>query len=124
MSLNNCEIFSYEKCINLANSTFNLYVLYFKLAQSTKQFRRLVLENFITVINFFFGRKGILWAKALGFWAAEQLPPPCASKPFPYNVSNMVTHVLAKAFAGTRGGGGGGGGMIFLKKTFSDFYIL
>ena len=34
----------------------------FKLAQTTKQFRRLVLENFITVSNFIFGRKGILWA--------------------------------------------------------------
>ena len=50
-----------KKCINLANSTFNLYV-YIKLAQNTKQFRRLVLENFITVINFLLGRKGILWA--------------------------------------------------------------
>ena len=41
-----------KKCINLANSAFNLYVLYIKLAQNTKQFRRLVLENFIAVINF------------------------------------------------------------------------
>ena len=37
-----------KKCINLANSTFNLYVLYNKLAQNTKQCRRLVLEKFIT----------------------------------------------------------------------------
>ena len=51
-----------KKCINLANSTFNLDVLYNKLAHNTKQFRRLVLENFITVIHFLFGRKGILWA--------------------------------------------------------------
>ena len=65
-----------KKCINLANSTFNLYLLYIKLAQNTKQFRRLVLENFITVFNFLFGRKGILWANALGFWAAEHLSPP------------------------------------------------
>ena len=35
-------------------STFNLYVLFIKLAQNTKQFRRLVLENFITVIYFLF----------------------------------------------------------------------
>ena len=41
-----------KTCINLANSPFNLYVLYIKLAQNTKQIRRLVLENFITVINF------------------------------------------------------------------------
>ena len=38
VSLNNSELLSYEKCINLANSTFNLYVLYIKLAQNTKQF--------------------------------------------------------------------------------------
>ena len=72
MSINNSEIFSYEKCISIANSAFNLYVLYIKLVQSTKQFRRLVHENFITVINFLFGRK--------------------------------VTHIQAKAFAGTQGG--------------------
>ena len=46
-----------KKCINLANSTFNLQVLHIKLAQNRKQFRRLVLENFITVNNFLFGRK-------------------------------------------------------------------
>ena len=43
-------------------STFNLKLLNIKLAQKTKQFRRLVLENFITVINFLFVSKGILWA--------------------------------------------------------------
>ena len=46
------RFFLMKTCINLANSTFNLYVLYIKLAQNTKQFRRLVLESFITVINF------------------------------------------------------------------------
>ena len=51
-----------KTCINLANSTFNLYVLYIKLAQNTKQFRRLVPENCIIVVNFLFGRKGILLA--------------------------------------------------------------
>ena len=51
-----------KKCINLANSTFNLYVLYIKLTHNTKQFRRLVLENFITAIYFSFVRKGILGA--------------------------------------------------------------
>ena len=51
-----------KKCINLANSTFNLYLLYIKLAKLTNQFRRLVLENFIIVFNFLFGRKCILWA--------------------------------------------------------------
>ena len=33
-----------EKCIKLANSTVNLYVLYIKLAQNIKKFRRLVLD--------------------------------------------------------------------------------
>ena len=55
-----------KKCINFANSAINsainLYVLYIKLAQSTKHFGMLVLENFMTVIHFLFGRKGILWA--------------------------------------------------------------
>ena len=51
-----------KKCINLTNSTFNLCVLNIKLAKNTKQCRRLVLDNFITVIQFLFGRKGILWA--------------------------------------------------------------
>ena len=44
-----------KKCIHLANSTFNLYVLYIKLAQNAKQFKRLVQENFITVNNFLLG---------------------------------------------------------------------
>ena len=48
-----------KKYIHLANSTFNLYVLYIKLAQNTMQLRRLVLEKFITIIHFLFG---ILWA--------------------------------------------------------------
>ena len=51
-----------KKCINLANSTFNLYLLFIKLAQNTKPFRRLVLENLITAVSFLLGRKGILWA--------------------------------------------------------------
>ena len=56
-----------KKCINLAISTFNLYVLYIKLAQNTKQFRRLVLENFITIIHFLFGRKGTFMGLSPGF---------------------------------------------------------
>ena len=59
-----------KKCILLANSSFNLYVRYIQLAQNTKQFRKFVLKNIITVIHFLFGRKGILWALALGFGAA------------------------------------------------------
>ena len=48
-------------------------VLYITLAQNRKQFTRLILENFITVTHFLFGRKDILWAFALGFGAAEHL---------------------------------------------------
>ena len=61
VSLYNSEIFLMKKCINPA-STFNLYVLYIILVQNTKQIRRWIIENFITVINFLFERKGILWA--------------------------------------------------------------
>ena len=63
MSLNNSELFLLKKCIHLSNSTFNLYVLYIELAQNTTEFRRLVQENFITVIYFLFGRKGFYGLK-------------------------------------------------------------
>ena len=56
-----------KKFKNLANSTFNLYLLYFKLAQNTKQFWRLVLENFITGFNFLFGRKRHFMGLGPGF---------------------------------------------------------
>ena len=97
-----------KQCINLADSTFNLYVLYIKLAKNTKQFRRLVLANVITVIHFLFGREGILWALALRFWAAEHLHPPLCQKAtsiqcVKYSNTYMLAHV---------------GGMIFLKKCF------
>ena len=87
VSFNKSELLSYEKkCINLANSTFNLYVVYIKLAQNTKQFRRLVLENFITVINFLFGSKAFYGLRPWVFGLLNISPPPCASKPLPYNV--------------------------------------
>ena len=66
-----------KKCINLANSTFILFVLYIKLAQNTKQFRRLVLENFITVINFLFGRKGYFGLRPWVFGLLNIFPPLC-----------------------------------------------
>ena len=56
------SFFLLKKCINLTISTFNLYVISIKLAQNTKQFRSWVLENFISVIHYLFGRRGILWA--------------------------------------------------------------
>ena len=40
------------------------------------------------------------------FWLLNISPPLCASKPLPFNVKNMVTHIHAKAFVGTREGGG------------------
>ena len=77
-----------KKCANLVNSTFNLYVLYIKLAQNTKQFRRLVPENFNNVIDFLFGRKGILWLRpwVFGRLTSPPPPPPCARKPLQYDV--------------------------------------
>ena len=62
LSFNNSEIFSNEKMDKTLLILLFILVLHIKLAQNTKQFRRLVLENFITVINFLFGRKCILWA--------------------------------------------------------------
>ena len=67
VSLQNSEIVSYKNCINLVNSTFNLYVLYIKVTQDTKQFRRLIIENLITVIHFFFGRKRHFMGFGSGF---------------------------------------------------------
>ena len=64
-----------KKCINLANSTFNLYVLNIKLEQNTKQCRRLVLENFITVIYFLFGRKGSYGLRPLLLGLLNIFPP-------------------------------------------------
>ena len=68
-----------------AHSTFNLYALYIKVAHNTKQFRRLVLEIFITHIfllpveNTFYGLRP--WV-----WSLQNTSSPCASKPFPYKV--------------------------------------
>ena len=75
-----------KKCINLANSTLNLYVLYIKLAQNTKQFRRLVLENFITVIQILSVEEAFYGLRPWVFGLLNIFPPPCASKLLPYNV--------------------------------------
>ena len=100
------RFFLTKLCINLANSTFNLYILYIKLAQNTKQFRSLVLEIFITAINFVYGKKGISWAYALGFGTANHLPPSLCKHATSIQCVKYVKHKEAKAFAGT-------GGMIF-----------
>ena len=66
-----------KKCINLANSTFNLFVLYIKLAQNTKQRRRLVLENFITAIHFLFGKKAFYGLRPWVFGLLNIFTPLC-----------------------------------------------
>ena len=87
------------KCINLAYSNVNLYVLYIKLAQKTKQFRRLVLENLITVINFLYAVEKAFYG--LRTWVLGLLnifpppPPPCTSKPLPYTY--VTTTAITKA---------------------------
>ena len=64
--------------------------------------------------------KAFYGLRPLVFWLLNIFPPPCASKPLPYNVLNMVTHIHAKAFAGTREGGGED----ILKNVFGFLYIL
>ena len=67
-----------KKCINLANSTFNLYVLYMKLAQNTKQFRRLVLENLIIVFIIFYSVENAFYGlKPWVFGLLNISPPVC-----------------------------------------------
>ena len=78
---------------------YNLNVLYIKLAQNTKFFRRFVLENLINVMFSLFDRKTLL------LWAAEYRPPLCQQATF----IECVKDGNAKAFAGTQGGGGGAG---------------
>ena len=75
-----------ETCINLANSTFNLFVLYIKLAQNTTQFRRLVLESFITVINFIIRQKAFYGLRPWVFGLLNIFPPLVPAKPLPDNV--------------------------------------
>ena len=82
------------------------------------QLRRLVLDNFITVINFLFGRKGILWAEALGFWAAEHLPPPLYQQATSIQCVKYGNTFTVKSFCWHTGGND------ILKTMFSDFYIF
>ena len=75
-----------NKYINHANFTSNLHVLDIKLAQNTKQFRRLVQEKVITVIFPYSVENAFLGAYAVGFGAAEHRPLPCVSTPLSYNM--------------------------------------
>ena len=74
-----------KKYIKHANSTFNLYVPYIKLAHNTKQFRRLVLKNFITVIHFLIGIENAFYGLRPWVLGLLNTPPPVC-KPLPYNV--------------------------------------
>ena len=65
-----------KKCINLAHSTFNLYLFYNKLAQDTKQFRSLFLENFITVFNSYSVEKALYGLRPWVFGLLNIIPPP------------------------------------------------
>ena len=104
-----------KKCINLANSTFNLKVLYIKLAQNTKQFRRLVLENSITVINILFVSKGILWPWV--FWQ-QNIVPPLVPASHCYTMCKIWLHIyMQKLLLAHRGND-------ILKNVFGFLYIL
>ena len=115
MSLINSEIFSYEKMLNLANSSFNDYVLNIKVAQNTKQFRRLVLENFITVINFLIGRKGFYGLRPWVFGLLN-IPPLC-QQATSIRCVNYGSTYTCKCFCWHVWGDD------ILKKMFSDFNI-
>ena len=93
-----------KKCINLATSTFNLYVPYTKVAQNTKQFKRLVLENFISVIHFLFGRKGIYGLRPWVFGLLNIFPPLCQQATSIQCVKCSNTYA-GKSFCWHTGGG-------------------
>ena len=81
---------------NLANSTFDLYVLCIKLAHKTTQFRRLLVENFITVVYSLFGRiKHVsgLSPQFWGFGATEYRSPLCQQATFTQCVNYGSTNV-------------------------------
>ena len=103
-----------------SNSTSNLYVLYIELAHSTKQSRRLVLENFIPVLCSLFSR----WKKhfyGLCSWVLglqNIVSPLCQHATFIQCVKYGNTYP-DKSFCLHMGGGGWG--LIFYK-MFPDFH--
>ena len=119
MSFNNSEIFSYEKLHKTLHILLLIFKHFIELAQHTKQLRRLVLENFITVINFFFGRKGNLWAEVLGFGLLNIFPPLVPASHF-YTMCRIWLHVYMQKLLLAHGGGGDD----ILKNVFGFLYIL
>ena len=89
-----------------------LYVLYIQLAQNTKQFRRLVIENFITVINFLFNAFTGLGSGFLGLLNISPLRQQATSIQC-VKYGNTYT---GKSFSWHTGGGGG---VKFKKKCFT-----
>ena len=92
-----------KKCINLTHSTFNLYVLYNKLAQNTKQFKRLVLENFISysVEKAFYGLRP--WV----FGLLNIFPPPLCQQATSIQCVKYGNTYTGQSFCWHTGGGGG-----------------
>ena len=72
----------------------------------------------MTVINFLFGRKGILWAKALGFWAAEHLPTPLVPASHFHTMCKIWQHIFMQKLLLAHGGND------ILKNVFGFLYIL
>ena len=127
MSLNSNEIFFYEKMQNLAkctfnlcvlniNSMFNLCVLNIKLAQNAKQFKRLVLENFNTIIHLYSVEKALYGIRP---WIFELLnispPPPLVPASHFHTMGKIWQHIYRQKLllAHERDD---------LLKMFSDFY--
>ena len=94
--INNSEIFLMKTCLNLANSTFNLYVLYINLAQNTKQFRRTSLLSFISKS----AEKAFNGLRPWGFGLLNISPPLIQHATSTQYVKYGITYT-AKAFAGT-----------------------
>ena len=92
-----------KKCINLANSTFNLYVLYIKLAQNTKQFWgwfwRTLLLSFIS----YSVEKAFYRLRPVVFGLLNIFPPLCQQVTAIQYLKCGNTYT-GKTFAGTRGG--------------------
>ena len=110
-----------KKCINHAYSTFNLYVLYIKLAHNSKQFMRLVLENFITVNNFYLVERAFYGLRPWVFGLLNNPPPVCQQATSIQSVKYGNTYA-GKSFCWHTGGGGGGNDVS--KNVFGFLYIL
>ena len=104
--INNSEIFSYEKMPNLANSTFNLHVLYIKLAQNTKQFMRLVLENSLLSLISYSVEKAFLGLRPWIFGLLNIFPPPLCQQVTSIQCVKYGNTYTCKSFCWHTGVGG------------------